>query len=228
VEVFMKAIAALIFFCLLPAAALHAQGVYVTPGAQGPMFSDRPQPGAREISLPPLTIVEPPPEAKAAPTTAGADDGANGANSAAAPAYRSFKIVSPENDGSVLANTAIFEVRLAVDPPLQFGVGHFYSVSINGRPVGQRFTANEFMIPPEFWGDTLPPANQSMQLDASILDLNGQVLRKAAPVRFQMRQANVFNQPKPHPHPQPLPGKPAAPRAKPESAIGATSKPNNP
>lgn len=226
----MKSMVAMVFgVLLLPSAALQAQGVYVTPGAQGPVFSDKPQPGAREIRLPPLTIVAPPPASKAAPTPAmaGAYDGAN---SAAAPAYRSFRVVAPENDGSVLANTAIFEVRVAVDPPLQLGAGHAYAISINGRPVGQRFTANEFMIPPEFWGDILPPANQSLQLDASIVDGNGQVIRTAAPVRFQMRQASIFNLPNAHPHPQPLPVKPpkAKAKAEPVPAIGATPKRSDP
>jgi len=208
-----------ILFCvlLLPGVALHAQGVYVTPGEQGPVFSDKPRPGAREISLPPLTIVAPPPESKAAPPAAGAENSAGGA---ALPAYRSFRVVFPEDNGSVMASTAVFEVRLAVDPPLQLGAGHAYAVSINGRPVGLRFTANEFMIPPEFWDDTLPPTNQSLQLDASIVDGNGQVIKRAVPVRFQMRQANNFNRPRPHP--QPFPVKPPSLRVKPEPAIGVT------
>lgn len=219
----MKSTVAMVFcVLLLPCAAVQAQGVYVTPGAQGPVFSDKPQPGAREISLPPLTIVAPPPESKIAPTPALAEDSAD-----TAPAYRSFRVVFPENDGSVMASTAIFEVRLAVDPPLQLGAGHAYAVSINGRPVGLRFTANEFMIPPEYWGDTLPPANQSLQLDASIVDGNGQVIKRATPVRFQMRLVSNLNHPKAHP--QPLPVKPPL-KAKPEPvpAIGAMPKSGDP
>ena len=219
----MKSIVAMVFcVLLLPGAALQAQGVYVTPGERGPVFSDKPQPGAREISLPPLTIVAPPQESRAAPTaTAGPNDSAN---PAATPAYRSFTVISPENDASMLANTAIFEVRVAVDPPLQLGERHAFAVSINGRPVGQRFTANEFIIPPEFWGDTLPPANQSLQLDASIIDGNGQVIRKAAPVRFYMRQGTILNRPKrPFPPAHPKPPMPKV-KPEPEPVIGGTLK----
>ena len=118
------------------------------------------------------------------------------------PAYRSFAIVSPEDNGSAAANTALFEGRVAVDPRLQLGAGHAFVVSINGRPVGQRFTATEFVVPPEFWGDTLPPANQSMQLDASIVDAGGEVIKKAKPIRFFMRFVTILNKPR---RPVPLP-----------------------
>ena len=96
--------------------------------------------------------------------------------------YRRFFVLSPQDNGSVLANTAIFEVWLAVEPRLQLGEGHAFDVNINGRSVGQRFTATEFMIPPEFWRVQMPLANQELQLDAS-----KKVLMKAPPVRFFMR-----------------------------------------
>lgn len=210
-----------------------AQGVYVTPGDQGPVFSDKPQRGAKEVTLPPLTIVPPSKEPKKAKPAASEtkQDGSRKERQdgpkpdAAAVGYRSFSIVSPENNGSVVANTAVFEVRVAVDPPLQLGDGHAFAVSINGRPVGQRFTATEFMIPPEFWGDTLPPPNQSMQLDASIVDGLGQVLKTAPPIRFFMRHATVLNRPK---GPVRLPMAPAQER-KPRPALepdtNSTTKP---
>ncbi len=175
--------------------AVQAQGVYVSPGENGPVFSDKPQPGARELTLRPLTVVAPPQDSRVAAPSA---ESAAAMPEAAAFAYRSFSVVSPENNGSVIANTAVFEVRVAVDPPLLLGEGHAFSVSLNGRVVSQRFTAAEFMIPPEFWGDTLPPANQSVQLDASIVDANGQVLKQAAPIRFFMRYATIMNHPKRH------------------------------
>jgi hypothetical protein len=142
------------------------------------------------------------------------------ANKEAVAPYRSFSIVFPENDGSIVANTAVFEVRVAVDPALRLGEGHAFAVSINGQPVGQRFTATEFMIPPEYWGDQLPPANQRHQLAAAIVDRNGAVLKEAAPVQFQLRYATVPQYPyRPRPLPLPVP----APKAKPAtpSAVGA-------
>lgn len=224
----MKSILA-IFCCalLLLSATLQAQGVYVTPGANGPVFSDKPQPGAKPVTLQPLNVVAPPPKPKAATIVKTPDQDERAKPDAAISTYRSFSIVSPESGGSVVANTAIFEVRVAIDPPLQLGDGHAFAVSINGRAVDQRFTATEFMIPPEFWSDTLPPANQQLQLDASIVDFNGQVLKKAAPVRFYMRYAQVQNKPK-RPLPRPLPGStPAASRSKPPTTASSVGESKN-
>ena len=44
---------------LLGAAAAHAQTVYQSRGANGPVFSDKPQPGAKAIQLKPLNVIEP-------------------------------------------------------------------------------------------------------------------------------------------------------------------------
>jgi hypothetical protein len=157
-------------------------------------------------------------EKGAAPTVPQKAGGEPAGNKEAALAYRSFAIVFPENDGSIVANTAVFEVRVTVDPALRLGEGHAFAVSINGQPVGRRFTATEFMIPPEFWGDQLPPANQRHQLAATIIDRNGAVLKEAAPVQFQLRYATVLQQPyrprPPRPAVLPVPSvKPAAPPA---------------
>ena len=197
-----------------PAAAAWAQGVYKTPGAPGqaPVFSDKPLPGAREVSLPPLNVIESPSETQAVPTKGVPGESRPATHAPAAPAYRRLAIVFPENDGSVVANTAVFEVRLAVDPVLQIGAGHAFTVSLNGQGVGRRFTATEFMIPPEFWGDTLPPPNQRMQLDAAIVDREGKVLLQAAPVSFYLRHASRLlrpQQPLPLPLPQTRPQAPA-------------------
>lgn len=206
--------------CLLfGATTLSAQPVYETKGANGPSFSDKPQPGAKAIELKPLNVIDsatltggnaveksvsPPVKRKTASEKIVNEKPAG--DKEAAVAYRSFSIVFPENDGSIVANTAVFEVRVAVDPALRLGEGHAFAVSINGRPVGQRFTATEFMIPPEFWGDQLPPANQRQQLGATIVDGNGVVLKEAAPVQFQLRYATLQQRPYfPQPQPKPLP-----------------------
>ena len=179
---------------LVVAVVALAQGVYVTEGKNGPVYSDQPRPGAREVDLPPINVAPASPE-KATPAPPGVSPEAPAKRDAARPAYRSFSIVWPENEGSVLANTAIFEVRLAIDPPLRLGDGHAFMVRINGRAVAQRFTASEFMIPPEFWGDDLPPPNQLMQLDARVVDGEGRELVSAPPVRFYLRHATLRNRP---------------------------------
>ncbi|HOG03110.1 MAG TPA: hypothetical protein PLL14_03965 [Accumulibacter sp.] len=211
----------------LPSAA-PAQDVFVTRGAGSPVFSDKPQAGAKPLSLPPLNVIEPLPVSRAPAAATPAREESRRAEPAI-PAYQKFSIVSPANDGSVLANTALFEVRVVVEPPLQLGEGHAVTVSINGRPVGQRFTAGEFMIPPEFWGDTLPPANQRHQLDAAIVDRNGAVLRRAEPVTFHLRYvAGLQHRHAPRSAPMPIPVDKPRPPAQPEPLIRKFVQPARP
>jgi hypothetical protein len=171
----------------LPALAAppQEQEVFVTRGTGSPVFSDRPQSGAKPVRLPPINVVEPVSTSQVLTNPRPAKE--DGQPAPATPAYRSFRIVSPEDNGSVAANSALFDVRVAVEPALQLGAGHAIMISVNGQAVGQRFTASEFTIPPEFWGDTLPPANQRQQLEATIVDRNGVVLEQAAPVTFILR-----------------------------------------
>ena len=221
--------------------AVLAQGVYVTKGENGPVFSDKPQSGAKEVTLRPLSVVPMPKEDKAAKDAKDAKAAKDSKLPAmdktgeprvadAVPAYTGFSIVQPENNGSVIANSGTFEVRLAVEPPLQLGSGHAFMISINGRSVAQRFTTTEFMIPSEFWQGVVQPENQSAQLDASIVDNAGQVLKKASPVRFMLRYTTVLNNPNWHGHrPPPLqqfhkPKPKPVPKTEPESAVGATIK----
>ena len=95
--------------------AVQAQGVYKSQGAQGPVFSDKPQPGAREVSLPPLNVIESPGE-RASPTPPRAAEG-RATSEPEAPAYRSFAVVFPENDGSVVANTKSAEQAKPIAVP---------------------------------------------------------------------------------------------------------------
>ena len=206
---------------VLAATPLAAEEIYVIQGKNGPVFTNKPEAGAKPVGLPALSVVPavavPKPAAKPAPqeeikevppaTDEAVADGAN---------YQDFHIVQPENGSSVVANTAVFEVRLAVTPALRLGEKHAFVVSINGQTVGQRYTATEFMIPPEFW-EELPAQNQTMQLDASIIDGRGQVIKRAQPVQFTLRQVVhrpvIVPQPvvrppvRPLPKPKPVPEK---------------------
>ena len=183
-RMFKMALAAALVFLALPGSA---QTVYETRGANGPVFSDKPQAGAKAVELKPLNVIDAPaPGASPVVAPRKAESGKE-----AAVGYRSFAIVFPENEGSVVANTAVFDVRVAVEPALQLGEGHAFAVSINGKPVGKRFTATEFTIPAEFWGDQLPEPNQRHQVDANIVDRAGAVLKNAAPVQFYLRHAKI-------------------------------------
>jgi hypothetical protein len=213
-----------------------AQEVYVTPGENGPVFSDQPQAGSEEVNLRPLTVIPAPP--KPAPADEAAKTAPGGSNvrreersprETAVP-YRNLEVVAPADGGSVAGDTSFLEVRLAVDPPLQLADGHAFVVSIDGRSVDQRFTATDFMIPPEFWPEGYLPANHGVQLDVAVIDANGQVVMRASPVHFRSRPVMFLPQPYPAPpwgrplppmtrpgarppvHPGARPGKPPGPR----------------
>lgn len=223
-------------FCLSLCAALaHAQTqtVYEVRGPNGPVYSDKPMPGARAIELPPLNVVDfkaAPPATNPAsapvsiPAAVPATPGASTATTprkpdsgkALAPAYRSLYIVSPEQNGSIIAPSASFEVRLALEPALLLGEGHAFAVSINGKALSQRFTASEFMIPDEFWGDKLPPPNQRYQLSARVIDRDGATLKEALPVVFTLRYAPI--RPLPTNQSQRTPAKVAEPDPSPNQA----------
>ncbi|MDR3221125.1 MAG: hypothetical protein LBU46_03820 [Candidatus Accumulibacter sp.] len=216
------------FFCC---AEIRADGVYVTRGENGPVFSDKPQPGSRELPLQPLTVIPAPKE----PVTASRPHEAaarpdEGEARAAAAAYRSLTVVRPEDEGSV-GDMSFLEVRLAVDPPLRRSEGHAFIVRIDGRFVDQRFTATDFTIPPGFWEDGYPPWNRGIQLEAAVVDGHGRVVARAPPVNFRVHPVALRP---PYPRParpkgQPPPrGRPAATAKKPGRNAPREEKPKAP
>lgn len=184
---------------LICLATANAQGVFVTEGENGPVFSNQPQPGSREVTLPPLSVVpsvrrEAPPRPERVQPVA-----------APAPAYNHFAIEFPEQNGGLTTGTGIFNIYLAVEPPLRLNEGHAFTISIDGRPANVRYTTPRFTLPENFWGDTLPPAGVQMQLDANIVDANGEVLMKAEPVRFVIHYHPGRPPVAVHPLPIPIP-----------------------
>lgn len=221
---------ALTLLVVLAAAVLpqaSAQTVYESKGEHGRVFSDRPTTGSRPVELKPLNVVEPVPANAAASASSGVrnteaasgreerrGDGAPRAADRGAE-YRSFAIVFPEPGGTVAANNATFEVRLASDPSLQVAQGHAFTMRLNGRPVPGRFTGKDLMIPPETFDNVAPAGVQRQVLEAFIVDGNGRVIATAAPVDFQTRFVTILQtpnlRPQPYVRPRPLP-----PQQKPE------------
>lgn len=191
-----------------------AESVYVTKGKNGPIFSNVPQPGAREIDLKPLNVIEPPvqPGSRDAVSSESAPSSTERKKQATPETtYRSFFVVYPQNGEAVATSTAELEVHLAVEPSLQLDRQHAFAIELNGRQVTQRYTSTEFLIPPAFWNDQLPPDNQAVQLDASIVDGEGRVLKQAQPVQFVMRRVFLPNA-RPGSSSSPKHGQPISPR----------------
>lgn len=164
--------------CLLCA---HAETIYKSAGDKGTVYSDTPTPGGHEVNLPPSNIVQPPPKSPPAPKEIEAEK-----VSAQAERYRVFRITQPEDRGSVAATTSAFEVRVAVEPPLQTEFGHAFTLKLNGKPVSKRYLFPEMLIPPEFFGDTIRVPQQFL-VEVSIVDSRGNVLMTAKPVEATMR-----------------------------------------
>lgn len=215
-----------LLFAVVLSGAVFAEGVYVTRGANGPVFSDKPQSGAKEVTLKPLNVVPSMPAMPTRPDSLTPGKPSGNSSVSVANAYRHLSIVSPADNGSVLGDTSLLEVRLSADPLLLLGEGHAFVVRINGRFVEQRFTSAEFVIPPGFWDEGYLPANSRLQIDASIVDGAGQVVMRAAPVTFHTRQRVVYPQPYPvvpvYPAPRPS-FRPVRPPHKPPEEPPASS-----
>lgn len=188
-----------------------AQTVYESQGGTGKVYSDRPSPGARAIDLKPLNVIEssststptanPPVEV---PARSGVEE--------PAARYRSFAVVFPEAGGSVVANNAVFEVRVSIEPALQIARGHAFSLRFDGRPVPGRYTATEMIVPPEFFGDVALSGGQSHVVEVVVVDAAGAVFQSAPPVAFHSRFINVRRHPPPLPVvPKPVPSPVPAP-----------------
>lgn len=214
-----------------PGTPSHAQGIYRTPGANGPVFSDKPQPGSREVALPPLNVVEPVRPAPAPAPAKGVDgpsvrELAGRDGRPVREAYQRLVVVFPEDGGSLIVNAPILDVRVAVEPALRVGDGDGFVVSVNGRSLPQRYTATEFTVAADFLGDVWAISGQTLQLDVALVDASGATLVRAAPVRFALRAGGtvyppnrVWPRPPLPPHPPrppvqpPQPPQPAAPTA---------------
>ncbi len=215
-----------VLFCcaLLYPALVNAQGVYVTRGENGPVFSDKPQSGGKEVSLRPLTVVPPTKEVRSeakaanAPVAAAVEDGR--AVPSAPPGYRRFAIVFPEDGASVASGNGSFDLRMALEPALQADAGHGFIVSVNGRVLAQRFTTSELVIPLEFWSGVFPPSGQPVRLEASLVDANGQVLKRAPAVQFYLHYALPGHKARPLPPRRP-PFPPPKPPVKEKKASDA-------
>lgn len=199
----------------------QAQTIYESKQGKSTVFSDQPSPGAKPVDLRPLNVISaPPPTATPGAVSTKPD---NSVPAPAVPTYRSLAIVFPEAGGSVAANTATFEVRVSIDPPLQIGNGHAFVLRMDGRNVPGRYTATEMMVPPEFFGNVQPAGVQQHVLEASVVDVNGSVILSSAPVSFQTRFVTVLQNPGYAPKPMPLPGVRPQPKLLPEDMRGATS-----
>lgn len=171
--------AAWLMIALLPLAAA-AQTVYESKEPSGvPEYSDRPSPGAKEIQLPPLTVVPAPksPEGQPQPQPPGKTP--NG--------YRALRIISPENEETVRSSTGQFDVRVELSPALRTMRGDAIILRFNGTAVPRKFRNVFLEVIPEDW-ESEPAAVNEPRIQAAVVDRDGKVLIESEPVQFFLRR----------------------------------------
>ncbi len=162
------------------AVAASAQTVYESQGKSGPVFSDKPSPGASSVELPPPNVVAAPRVAPPAPA----------ASAAPAPHYRTLVISLPEPQGTVHSNTGAFDVRARLNPPLR--PSDRIGVSIDGNVVPTLFRSTNLHVSEADWRSTaIGEGNGEHVLQLAVLDADGVALIESAPVRFYIRRATV-------------------------------------
>lgn len=164
---------------LSPAIAC-AQTVYQCPGQDGPVFSDTPCPGGKQMDLGSPNVIDtnaPPPQ--------------QAATQASLSPYTAFTIMSPENEGTVHTNTGQFAVSLALTPSLQGG--NAISLSLDGTQLTTLRYSLQFDVTQEEW-ESAAEANVQHLLQASVVDRAGNTLIAATPVQFYAHRAFIHRE----------------------------------
>jgi hypothetical protein len=157
-----------------------AQTVYQSQGKSGPVFSDKPSPGASSVELPPPNVVSPPPVAAPAP--------APSSSAAAAAPYRRLAVAEPEEQGTVHSNTGAFDVRARLNPPLR--PGDRIGVTLDGVALPTLFRSTSLRISESDWRGAASGDGEHV-LQLTVLDAHGAPLIESTPVRFFIRRATV-------------------------------------
>ena len=151
-------------------AATAQTTIYESKDKDGPVFSDQPSPGAKELTLPPPNLV---------PGTAPLPQQAP---QPALPVYRLLNILSPEDKGTVHTNTGAFEVRVQTAPDLR--PDDRIRVKLDGRAIGRSFRSTTISLTEADWQAAASNTSVEHTLQAAVLDKDGKLLIESAPVVF--------------------------------------------
>jgi hypothetical protein len=167
----------LVLAALLSATATVAQPVYESRDRAGPVFSDMPSPGAREVHLPPANVTGPGPAVAPLP-----------APPPPAAVYAGLQIAQPEEGGTVHSNTGQFSVALTLASPRGLERGDAIAVRLDGTVLPDSRSTLQFDISADEW--QMAARDQvEHTLEVAIVDPAGNPLLVAAPVRFYVHRA---------------------------------------
>jgi hypothetical protein len=154
--------------------------IYESQGPSGPVFSDQPSPGAREVILPPPNVVVvpplPPPETDA---TAPADPPAP---------YTALAIASPAEGDTIHTNTGAFDVTLKIAPFLRDG--DRIELKLDGTVLRRAFRSTAISVTEDDW-QSAAAENVQHTLQAAILDQNGNLIVESPVVSFYAHRATI-------------------------------------
>jgi hypothetical protein len=169
-----------LFAAALAACAMSpsAQTVYESKDKAGPVFSDKPSPGAKPLQLETPNVVSPPTATPAPPQPA-----------ASAPAYRRLVISRPANQDSVHSNDGAFGISAQLSPPLR--PDDRVRVLIDGNLVPTVFRSTSPRITPADWQATALGDRGEHTLQLAVVDANGVPKIESPIVSFYVHRAAV-------------------------------------
>lgn len=153
--------------------------VYESQDKAGPVYSDQPTPGARELVLPPPNVISAEPPAPQPPAAAGE----------AAPLYRSLAVSSPADGDTLHSNTGAFELGVQVVPALR--EGDRIRVKLDGILLPERYTSTRIQVTEADW-QTAARDDVEHTLQLAVVDEAGAVLIESGVTSFYLHRATVF------------------------------------
>jgi hypothetical protein len=172
---------ACIGFVLVLAAGMALAQAYRWVDENGVVhYSDRPQAGAEEVELETAPAIDMPvPRRTIAPRRAASADGDR--DSASAVGYETLEIASPAAEETLWNLGGVLNVSLNLQPALQ--QGHQLRVYFDGT--AQAVDSTQFQLQEVYRG--------VHNLQAEVLDENGQLLIRSQPSRFYVQQTTIIN-----------------------------------
>ena len=167
---------------LAPESATAAK-TYRWVDAQGVVhYSDTPQPGAEQITLPTAQGYTPTPVTPAAPVGAAAE-GASPASPAPESAYASCAITEPVAETSLFSPESV-HVAVGLDPPLR--EGDRLQVLLDGQPLESKSPSATSLTADQ-------PDRGAHVLRAVVRDNSGKIVCSASAVTFYVQRPSVLS-----------------------------------
>jgi hypothetical protein len=161
---------------LAACATAQAADIYRSTGEYGePVYSNKPQPGATKVEVPPLTIVPSVPVTESA-QPAGQKPRTDG--------YQQLAIVTPTEDAPVRDNAGNVRVGLQVRPPLQNG--DRIRIYLDGAAWGNPFRSTSITL------NNVPRGAHTLQ--AAIVGPAGAELVRSQRIIFYLQRVSVLLQ----------------------------------